>query len=163
MYITNQGETKTMVYNNNQLMDEKDLKWNAKYDGKIADLDVNINNNGEKKKIIMEFDNEDLAEILNIPSVGEDLMKRIKNDYMRPRKNNNYPMVTLKQPDIHDFHNKLMNKYSPVTKNNFPITKSSYYKKYSKKYTVRKHNFLNNYKKNKKSKIKSKTVRNKIF
>ena len=146
MYIANKGITQTKVYNNNRQMAEKDLKWNAKYDGKIADLDVEMNNDGEKKNLYMKFNNEDLAEILNVPSVGEDLYKRIKNDYkttspFQNKKNN------VLQPDIHEFHNKLMKKYSPSTK--------SYYKKYSRKYTIRKQN---NLKKNKKS-SKPKTMR----
>ena len=129
-------------------MSEKDLKWNAKYDGKNGDLDVEMNDDGEKKNLYMKFNNEDLAEILNVPSVGEDLYKRIKNDY---KTTNRSPFLYKKnpalQPDIHEFHNKLMKKYSPSTR--------SYYKKYSRKYTIRKQNNLN---KNKKSN-KPKTVR----
>ena len=143
MYITNKGNTQTKLYNNNNLMNEKDLKWDAKYDGNIAKLNLEMDNDGEKKKLYMKFNNEDLAEILNVPSVGEDLYKRIKNDYKSP-----YPKkkIPLQQPDIHEFHNKLMKKYSPSTR--------SYYKKYSRKYSIRKQNNL----KNKKS-SKPKTMR----
>lgn len=147
MYVTNQGNTQTKVYNNNNLMNEKDLKWDAKYDGKIADLNVEMDNNGQKKKLYMKFNNDDLAEILNVPSVSEDLFKRIKNDYKSPYSKKKIPILTLEQPDIHEFHNKLMKKYSPSTK--------TYYKKYSRKYTIRKQNYL---KKNKRQN-KPKTMR----
>jgi|LauGreSuBDMM15SN_2_FD.fasta_scaffold00721_3 hypothetical protein len=146
MYIANKGITQTKVYDNNRQLTEKDLKWNAKYDGKIADLDVEMNNDGEKKNLYMKFNNEDLAEILNVPSVGEDLYKRIKNDYKTPNPFQ-YKKNNVLQPDIHEYHNKLMKKYSPSTR--------SYYKKYSRKYTIRKQN---NLKKNKKS-SKPKTMR----
>lgn len=146
MYIANKGITQTKIYNNNKQMSEKDLKWNAKYDGKNADLDVEMNNDGEKKNLYMKFNNEDLAEILNVPSVGEDLYKRIKNDYKISNRtsfqNKKNPSL---QPDIHEFHNKLMKKYSPSTR-------SYYKKKYSRKYTIRKQNNLNKNKKTNKPK-----------
>ena len=155
MYVTNKGNTQTKVYNNNNLMNEKDLKWNANYDGKKADLNIEIDNDGEKKKLYMKFNNEDLAEILNVPSIWEDLYKSIKDDYKSP-----YPKKKknlLLQPNIHEFHNKLMKKYSPSTK--------TYYKKYSRKYTIRKHNNLKNKKspKPKTMRLLNPTSSNKIY
>lgn len=137
MYITNKGNTQTKVYNNNKQMNEKDIKWDAKYDGNIADINLEMNNDGEKKNLQMKFNNEDLAELFNVPSIGDDLYKRIKNDYKSPSsfQKKKFPVVALGQPDIHEFHNKLMKKYSPSTK--------TYYKKYSRKYTIRKQNNLN--------------------
>jgi len=127
-----------------------------------------MKNDGEKKKLYMKFNNEDLADILNIPSVGNDLLKRIKNDYKNPKSyKNKIPFI---KPNIHDFHNKIMNKYSPSSKSFYPSSKSfypssksfypsskSYYKKYSSKYTIRKQN---NIKKNKNKRyLKPKTMK----
>ena len=148
MYIDNKGITQTKVYdNNNNKINEKDIKWDAKYDGNIADINLEMKNDGEKKKLYMKFNNEDLAEILNVPSVGNDLLKRIKNDYKKPKSNKNRnPFI---QTNIHDFHNKIMKKYSPSSK--------SFFKKYYSKYTIRKQN---NIKKSKNKRyLKPKTMK----
>ena len=80
MIIANKGSTKTKIYNNNEYK-SNDIKWDAKYDGKKADINLDVNNNGEKKHLHFNLTNDELAQILNIPSVGEDLQKRLKNDF----------------------------------------------------------------------------------
>lgn len=80
MIIANKGCTNTKIYNNNEYK-TNDLKWDAKYDGKVADINLDINNNGKKKHLHMNLTNDELAQLLNIPSVGEDLQKRLKSDF----------------------------------------------------------------------------------
>jgi len=80
MIIANKGSTKTKIYNNNEYK-TNDLKWDAKYDGQVADINLDINNNGKKKHLHMNLTNDELSQLLNIPSVGEDLQKRLKSDF----------------------------------------------------------------------------------
>jgi hypothetical protein len=80
MIIANKGSTKTKIYNNNEYK-TNDIKWDAKYDGKVADINLDVNNNGKKKHLHMNLTNDELAQLLNIPSVGLDLQKRLKSDF----------------------------------------------------------------------------------
>jgi hypothetical protein len=145
MLIENKGNTQTKIYNNNNYK-TNEIKWDANYDGKIADINLDVNNNGEKKSLQMNLNNEDLAELLNIPSVGLDLQKRLKNDFTySPSKKPNYMepnFIELKKDittststtdepmeNIDIFHKKIMKKYNPTPK--------TYYKKYSKKFSIK--------------------------
>lgn len=80
MFIANKGSTKTKIYNNNEYK-SNDIKWDAKYDGKNADINLDVDNNGEKKHLHMNLTNDEIAKLLNIPSIGVDLQKRLKNDF----------------------------------------------------------------------------------
>jgi hypothetical protein len=80
MFVANKGNTQTKVYNNKEYK-MNEVNWDAKYDGKIADINLDINDNGNKKNLHMSLNNEDLAQLLTVPSVGNDLQKRLKNDF----------------------------------------------------------------------------------
>ena len=117
MFITNKGITKTKIYDNSNLYDNSnyksnDIKWDAKYDGKIADINLDVNNNGDKKHLHMNLTNDELAKLLNIPSVGEDLQKRLKNDFKydgtKPR------FIELEEEDINSNNPSVyITKYKP--------------------------------------------------
>jgi len=59
----------------------------AKYDGNIANISVDLNDNGDKKHYNIQLDNDDLSNILNIKSIDTDLDKRL-NDYKKRNINN---------------------------------------------------------------------------
>jgi hypothetical protein len=89
MFIKNTGKTKTSIYINEENKDDKreelkknEIEWDADYNGKVANVDLNIDNNGIKKHLQMRLNNQDLAELFNVPSIGGDLHKRIKNDFI---------------------------------------------------------------------------------
>ena len=80
MKIQNTGFTKTLFqkdghYSNNE------MKWESNYDGKIADIDIDINDNGNNKHVSMKLDNKDLAHLLGIQPVNIPLEERLMNDF----------------------------------------------------------------------------------
>ena len=133
IYIANKGANQTKIYNNPDNYKMNDIKWDANYDGKVADIKLDINNNGEKKNVHFNLNNEDLAELLNVPSVGEDLQKRLKNDFKwNSSKQPNFLELnkeTEPKEDIDIFHNKVIKKYNTTPK--------TYYKKYQNKFSVK--------------------------
>ena len=79
-YIKNRGVSQTLYHNNND-NHFNETKWDAEYDGKIANVTVNSNADGEKQLNEFTFDNDDLAEMLNIPSVNVPIDQRLQNDF----------------------------------------------------------------------------------
>ena len=68
-YIKNKGHTKTIIHNNNKNR-VNELDWDAEYDGNNANILLTTTNNGKKKKIGIQLDNNDLANLLNISSIN---------------------------------------------------------------------------------------------
>lgn len=82
-YIKNRGLTQTLVHNNgNNRFNQID--WDADYDGNIANISVTSNTDGNKKHFDVSLDNQDLASILNVPSINMPLDKRLHNDFITP-------------------------------------------------------------------------------
>jgi hypothetical protein len=79
-YIKNRGTTKTLIYNNNH-NNINEIHWDADYDGNTANISLDLQNNGKQKHYDIIPDNEDLANILNVPSVQSPLEKRLKRDF----------------------------------------------------------------------------------
>ena len=63
-----------------------EMDWNANYDGNIANIQMEINNNGKTNNFDFQLDNNDLEEMLSIPSVNETLDKRLRNDFIHNKK-----------------------------------------------------------------------------
>ena len=78
-YIKNRGTTKTLTYHDNH-SNVNQVNWDADYDGKVANISVDIENNGRQKHYDVRLDNEDLANILNVPSINAPLERRLKRD-----------------------------------------------------------------------------------
>jgi len=78
--ISNKGITTTSI-NNNCQHSMNEISWKADYDGKNANVDIDINDNGRTSHIDMILNNEDLAKIFNIPTVNLSLEKRLKKDF----------------------------------------------------------------------------------
>ena len=79
--IQNQGITKTII-NNNGNKDENEIKWNANYDGKKANIEVDLSKNCKKNKLRIELNNDDLANILGVRSIPIPLEQRLKTDFL---------------------------------------------------------------------------------
>ena len=82
-YIKNRGLTQTLVHNNGNNRFNQ-VNWDADYDGNIANISVTSNTNGNKKHFDVSLDNQDLASILNVPTVNMPLDKRLQNDFSKP-------------------------------------------------------------------------------
>ena len=98
--IENTGFTKTTI--NDKPVNEID--WNAKYNGSIADIDVNMKTNGKKEHISMKLTNEDLKNILNSHNDSELLDKRLMNDF------------SLSKYSNVDFRGNILNKMNKKSK-----------------------------------------------
>jgi hypothetical protein len=80
-YIKNYGIAKTIIrdnhYKSNQL-----IKWMGDYDGKNANIEVDIDNDGSKEFVSMELDNDDLMRLLGVQPVEMSLEKRLYHDFL---------------------------------------------------------------------------------
>ena len=70
-YIKNRGTTKTIIHENNHNK-VNTINWDADYDGETAHISLDSNVNGRKDHYNIELDNEDLANLLNIPTINHD-------------------------------------------------------------------------------------------
>ena len=78
-YVKNRGTTQMLIRNNNTNK-FNELHWDADYDGETANISLDSTINGRTNHYNIELDNEDLANLLNIPSVNMPIDKRLKMD-----------------------------------------------------------------------------------
>jgi hypothetical protein len=83
-YIKKQGITQTILHDNKHHNHFNEINWDADYDGNRANISVNSNTDGKRDRFDITLDNEDLAHILNIPSVNMPIHKRLKIDFQTP-------------------------------------------------------------------------------
>ena len=82
-YIKNRGITQTLINNNNQKQFNQ-INWDADYDGQTANISFTSDTDGNKKHFDIQLDNEDLANILSIPSETIPIDKRLQMDFKTP-------------------------------------------------------------------------------
>jgi hypothetical protein len=104
--IENTGTTKTTI--NDKMVNEID--WKASYNGSIADIDVNMNKNGQKNHISMRLNNEDLNHILSSHNDSQLLHQRLMEDFPLSE----YSKMKFKGSDL----NKKLKFKSKKTQNN---------------------------------------------
>lgn len=95
-FVKNQGITKTIIHNNNENY-YNEIDWDADYDGEVAKVSFNINDNGIKEHYHAKMNNDELAEILNIPSISAPIDKRLYNDFLgkKPKRVDQHNMVLI--------------------------------------------------------------------
>jgi hypothetical protein len=104
-YIENRGITQTLIRdNNNENISE--IKWNADYDGNLANIKLNINDNGKSDKYNIQLNNDDLANLLNIPSVERPIHQRLEDDFLLndvqfENEEQDYGMNIVPEPVLH--------------------------------------------------------------
>jgi hypothetical protein len=81
-FIKNRGSTKTLIHDNNH-NDFSKIDWDADYDGDVANVSLDLNTNGRNSHYDIQLDNNDLAKILNVPSVNLPLDKRLSRDFKK--------------------------------------------------------------------------------
>ena len=107
-FIKNKGITQTYTYNKRRnKLNASEIDWDAEYDGKQANISVNLQQtDGNKKHYDIKLDNHDLAQILSMPSINTPIDKRLLEDF-KPRKTNKYinphssydmPMILMPKP-----------------------------------------------------------------
>ena len=85
IYIKNKGYVKTFISENDKHK-TNEMDWDADYDGDEANVSLRVNDDGKKQKYKLRLDNEDLADMLNIPSVNMPLEKRLLRDFKYKRR-----------------------------------------------------------------------------
>jgi hypothetical protein len=99
-YVKNRGSTKTFIHNNNH-SDVNEINWDADYDGNYANISLDLNQNGLTKHFDIKLNNNDLADILNIPSVNLPIHERLADDYnYQGEQRPTYPQY-LKDPSFY--------------------------------------------------------------
>lgn len=58
-----------------------EVEWMGDYDGSVAKIIVNENNNGHKDSLKMRLTTKDLMDLLTAPSVNKELDKRLLEDF----------------------------------------------------------------------------------
>jgi hypothetical protein len=118
-YIKNRGLTQTLVHTNNR-NHFNETNWDADYDGDIANISVTSNMDGNKNTYNVTLDNEDLANILNVPSISMPIDKRLQMDFAQTQLNDprilqieipelNAPANFNKQPYLINAPNSFIN------------------------------------------------------
>ena len=111
-YIQNYGFTKTYIMDKNKKI-KNDIKWIGDYDGDKANIQLDINDNGNREFVSIQLDNNELMNILGIQPVEMSLEKRLTNDFF----NKSYTPITLegaltkRKTRKHLRHKYLKNKY----------------------------------------------------
>jgi len=128
--IKNIGKTKTFVYNGmNNRVKKNDIEWSIDYDNKNGvDLNVNMDNNGDKSHYHQYLTNSELEELLKMPVVNKSIHQRLLEDF-NPYSNSNtnysnknldlitYPHQKSEYP--YTMHNDLIN--SDLYNNQLPL------------------------------------------
>jgi hypothetical protein len=96
-YIKTMGSAKAYIQRGMQ-RDAKEVSWDVDYNGDNADIDLDIGSNGETTHYKAVLSNEDLANLLNIPSVNEPLENRLQNDFLVDRRVYKLEPVSYQQP-----------------------------------------------------------------
>ena len=79
---------KSMIQNNNSHVDVdvNSMELNADYDGNKANVDLVVNQNGKRKHVNVDLNNQDLLDLLNIQPLHGALDSRLKRDFGTFRK-----------------------------------------------------------------------------
>ena len=99
-YIQNYGITKTYIKDKNRKI-KNEIKWVGDYDGNKANINLDINDNGNREFVSMQLDKDQLINILGIQPVEMSLEKRLTNDFLKDPYN---PITLEKVPSKHNCH-----------------------------------------------------------
>ena len=75
--IRNTGFMKTITRVNNETS-QRNMDWNAKYNGKEAVIHANLDVDGKKAEIDKRFNKDEIGQLLGIPTTNEPLDKRLQ-------------------------------------------------------------------------------------
>lgn len=104
-YIKNRGITQTLINNNNH-QQLNQIDWDADYDGENANISLTSNTDGNKNHFDIKLDNEDLANMLNVPSVNMPIHKRLQRDFNTPSFTPQPILIRLEIPHVKKHHRK---------------------------------------------------------
>lgn len=125
--IKNIGKTKTFIYNGTKQPKKNDIEWSINYDNKNgADLNVNMNNNGDKSHYHQYLTNSELEELLKMRVVNKSIHERLLEDFNPYNSNtttnanfnnNNLDLVTYPRQNSPLYNDPYQDPYSHKPKN----------------------------------------------
>lgn len=80
-YIKNYGITKTFIKDNDYKL-AQEIQWMGDYDGQTANIRFNIDDDGSKKFVSMQLDNNDLIKLLGVQSIQMPLEERLSQKFL---------------------------------------------------------------------------------
>jgi len=102
-YIKTTGSAKAYIQRGMH-RNANEVSWDVDYNGDNADIDLDIDYNGERTNYKAVLSNEDLANLLNIPSVNEPLENRLQNDFLVDRRVYKLEPVSYQQEPIRQYN-----------------------------------------------------------
>jgi len=111
-YIKNKGLTQTLFHNNNK-NHFNEINWDTDYDGNTANISLTSNTDGHEKHFNIKLDNDDLATLLNVPSVSMPIDKRLETDFTRHTFSHNPNLLQIELPSKRVLHKKSKSIMSP--------------------------------------------------
>lgn len=129
-HIENYGFTKTTIKDHEHKLNHE-IKWIGDYDGHIANIQYDINDNGSKEFVSMQLDNNDIKQLLGVQPIEIPLEQRLSHDFLgQPYKPIILEGALIKKRKTHK-HRKHHNKkhHRKYTKNNSKKRRTS--RKYS--------------------------------
>ena len=83
--MQNYGFAKTIINKNNKKT-KNEVMWNGDYNGNIANIEVNMNDNGNREIIKMQLDNNDILNMLGVQPINIPLEQRLQSDFLDAHK-----------------------------------------------------------------------------
>jgi hypothetical protein len=85
MQFLNVGSTNTTIRNNNNTTNSS-IKWTGNYNGKLANIHVDVNDNGRKENMDIKLTNDDISQLLGYPSIEKQVDARLFDDFLGNQK-----------------------------------------------------------------------------
>lgn len=99
-HIKNIGRTKTTITNGKKSVNVID--WDMDYDGKRANISMDVYDNHTHDHYDFKLNNDDLEQLLNIPSVNMGLENRLIEDFKKNTPHSMNPFVYLEQDSVNN-------------------------------------------------------------
>jgi hypothetical protein len=93
--MQNYGFAKTIINKNNKKT-KNEVMWNGDYNGNIANIEVNMNDNGNRELIKMQLDNNDILNMLGVQPINIPLEQRLQSDFLDAKATNTAEFALLK-------------------------------------------------------------------
>ena len=104
IHINNTGSTNVMYTQGNRPPKKTTFKWDGKYDGKNANIHMDLNVNGKNTKSNIKLSNKDLMKILSANVVDKPINQRLEsfdedvsNIYSSSMPMSSHPILILEQ------------------------------------------------------------------
>ena len=120
-FAISSGSAQSVTINNGKAK-TNGLKWDANYNGEVANVDLNLNENGREQHYKVEMTNEELEKIANMfatRSNDEIIDKRLLADF---NENNMKPQMILEINDINSYRQPRrprLEMQNPVSSSNY--------------------------------------------